>query len=77
MDRIPKGLSEADMLAIEITEEPELPSSDLFEIIPEEDGAVVVDFDPTCRIRTSSRIFTSNLAEDMDDSDLWFPFQVN
>ena len=69
MDRIPKGLNEADMLAIEIPEEPELPSSDLFEIIPDDDGAVVVDFDPNAEYGPPEE-FYMNLAENMDDSQL-------
>jgi hypothetical protein len=69
MDRVPEGIEEGDLLAVEVPEEEELPDTSLFEIIQEDDGAVVVDFDPSSEYGPSED-FYSNLAEDMDDSAL-------
>ena len=69
MDRVPEVIEEGDLLAVEVPEEEELLDTSLFEIIPEDDGAVVVDFDPSAEYGPAED-FYSNLAEDMDDSAL-------
>ena len=69
MDRVPRGLNEEDLLAIELPEEDILPDTETIEIITEENGDVVVDFDPTAEYGPPQEFYT-NLAEDMDDSDL-------
>ena len=69
MDRVPRGLNEEDLLAIELPEEDIVPDTETIEIITEENGDVVVDFDPTAEYGPPQEFYT-NLAEDMDDSDL-------
>ena len=69
MDRVPEGVGIEEMVSIELPEETDMISSDIFEIIPEDDGAVVVDFDPTAEYGPPED-FYSNLAENIDDSGL-------
>ena len=69
MDLVPEGIEEGDLLAVEVPEEEELPDTSLFEIIPEDAGSVVVDFDPSAEYGPAED-FYSNLAEDMDDRAL-------
>ena len=69
MDRVPQGLREEDLLEVEVPEDMEMPSMENIEIIPEEDGAVVIDFG-TNEQYGPPEDFYSNLAENLDDSEL-------
>jgi len=69
MDRVPEGAELGERLSVELPEEADIISSEVFEIIPEDDGAVVVDFDPTAEFGPPEE-FYSNLAEGMEDSEL-------
>lgn len=69
MDRVPEGVGIEEMVSIELPEETDMISSDIFEIIPEDDGAVVVDFDPTAEFGPPEDFYT-NLSENIDDSGL-------
>ena len=69
MDRVPQGLTEEDLLEVEVPEDMEMPSMENIEIIPEEDGAVVIDFG-TNEQYGPPEDFYSNLAENLDDSEL-------
>jgi len=69
MDRVPQGLMEEDLLEVEVPEDMQMPSMENIEIIPEEDGAVVIDFG-TNEQYGPPEDFYSNLAENLDDSEL-------
>jgi len=69
MDRVPEGAGLEEMVSIELPEETDMISSDIFEIIPEDDGAVVVNFDPTAEFGPPEDFYT-NLSENIDDSGL-------
>ena len=75
MDKVPSQLNEEDLKAemdVEVPEgiDTEEMSSDMdIEVIPEEDGSVVVDFDPRVE-KPINQDFYANLAEDMSDTDL-------
>ena len=69
MDRVPQGLTEEDLLEVEVPEDMEMPSMENIEIIPEEDGAVVIDFGTNEQFGPPED-FYSNLAENLDDSEL-------
>ena len=69
MDRVPQGLMEEDLLEVEVPEDMEMPSMENIEIIPEEDGAVVIDFGTNEQFGPPED-FYSNLAENLDDSEL-------
>ena len=69
MDRVPQGLREEDLLEVEVPEDMEMPSMENIEIIPEEDGAVVIDFGTNEQFGPPED-FYSNLAENLDDSEL-------
>ena len=69
MERVPQGLTEEDLLEVEVPEDMEMPSMENIEIIPEEDGAVVIDFG-TNEQYGPPEDFYSNLAENLDDSEL-------
>ena len=75
MDKVPSQLDEEDLKAEVDVEIPEaMDVEDLaddmdIEVIPEEDGSVVVDFDPR-EEKSDAGDFYANLAEELSDTDL-------
>ena len=75
MDKVPSQLDEEELKAEVDVEIPEaMDVEDLtddmdIEVIPEEDGSVVVDFDPR-EEKTDEGDFYANLAEELSDADL-------
>ena len=73
VDKVPTQLDEEELKAEMDVEIPEgMDTTDIpedIEIIEEEDGSVVVDFDPS-EDRAMDGDFYANLAEDMSDDEL-------
>ena len=75
MDKVPSQLDEEELKAEVDVEIPEamdveaLAEDTEIEVIPEEDGSVVVDFDPR-EEKPEQGDFYANLAEELSDADL-------